>query len=261
MAEAMADSEALEANQPPVDASPAALEPDATDVEVAVARPDGDAGTAEAEAPTQVALFGSDEAPSEAPTAVAETTETTDATVASPVAVASPAYCPYCATILEPPPTADRRCGQCRQKIVVRHVGTRTVLLAEAALPVFEAERRRAAEAERWGRLRDKWLELARWAGAPDDKVARLAAEPPAEAKAIAARTLYNAAVDRSFEAAMRTGKLEQAGRIRFDQAAVLFGFAGSAVPPPPTDPGSGKTATDRPGRRSAPSRSTRRGG
>ena len=81
------------------------------------------------------------------------------------------AYCPYCASLLQPPPDATRRCPRCRQRIVVRQVGTRTVYLAEAALPVFEAERRRAMNAERWGRERDRWLDLARESGAAADRV------------------------------------------------------------------------------------------
>ncbi len=38
-----------------------------------------------------------------------------------------PAACPSCAVILDPPPSRDRRCPRCRQKIVVRHVEGRLV--------------------------------------------------------------------------------------------------------------------------------------
>jgi hypothetical protein len=204
---------------------------------------DGDGGASQVELftpetmPTSSDVDGSATTPGLAD-ASAEPAEAVSATTslrhdgAERTAVAAyPAYCPYCATILDPPPSATRRCGQCRQKIVVRSLDGRTVFLAEAALPVFEAERRRAAEAERLGRLRDKWLELALRAGAPLERARRLAEEPASENRLAAARALYISAIDRSFEAAIRADKLEEAARIRFDQAVVLYGFAGA--PPP----------------------------
>lgn len=141
------------------------------------------------------------------------------------------AYCPYCATPLQPPPKATRRCATCRERIIVKHVGTRTVYLAEAALPVFEAERRRIAEAQEWTRMRDHWLDLALMSGASADRIARASGEAPSEGKVAAARSLYLSAVDQSFEVAMRNGHWKEAADIRYDEALVLFGFAGAPVP------------------------------
>ena len=144
---------------------------------------------------------------------------------------AAHAYCPYCATILTPPPTSDRRCTECKQQIVVRHVDDRTVWLMEAALPVFEAERRRIADEERWTAQRAHWLDLALKAGAPKSRVAKAAEEPPTEARVGAARGLYLSSVDRSFEGAAKDEQWALAARIRFDEALVLFDFAGAPIP------------------------------
>ncbi len=141
------------------------------------------------------------------------------------------AYCPYCATILQPPPTSDRRCTECKQQIVVRHVDDRTVWLMEAALPVFEAERRRIADEERWTAKRAHWLDLALTAGAPKGRVAKAAEEAPTEARVSAARDLYLSSVDRSFEGAVKDDQWAVAARIRFDEALVLFDFAGAPIP------------------------------
>lgn len=140
------------------------------------------------------------------------------------------AYCPYCATILKPPPTSDRRCTECKQQIVVRQVDDRTVWLMEAALPVFEAERRRIADEERWAALRAHWLDLALAAGAAKGRVAKAAEEAPTEARVSAARGLYLTSVDRAFESAVKDDQWAVAARIRLDEAQVLFDFAGAPI-------------------------------
>lgn len=157
----------------------------------------------------------------------------TAAAPAAPVvaSVEATAYCPYCATILKPPPTSDRRCTECKQQIVVRQVDGRTVWLMEAALPVFEAERRRIADEERWTAQRAHWLDLALSAGAPKGRVAKAAEEAPTEAKVSAARGLYLSSVDRAFEGAVKDDQWAVAARIRFDEALVLFDFAGAPIP------------------------------
>jgi hypothetical protein len=184
---------------------------------------------------------GSDAGASEAASPVAES-----ATVAPPEAepptsivpaapavasVDAHAYCPYCATILKPPPTSDRRCTECKQQIVVRQVDDRTVWLMEAALPVFEAERRRIADEERWTEQRAHWLDLALSAGAPKGRVSKAAEEAPTEAKVSTARALYLSSVDRSFESAVKDDQWAVAARIRFDEALVLFDLAGAPIP------------------------------
>ena len=58
-----------------------------------------------------------------------------------PGAVEPTACCPYCAVLLERPPETDDRCPRCHQRMIVRSVGARVAILAEAVLPFFEAER------------------------------------------------------------------------------------------------------------------------
>ena len=181
---------------------------------------------------------GSGAVPSEAELSVGEpvvaepvVAELPSAVVPAAASVEARAYCPYCATILQPPPTSDRPCAECKQQIVVRQVDDRTVWLMEAALPVFEAERRRIADQARWTAMRAHWLDLALATGAPKGRVAKAAEEAPTEAKVGAARDLYLSSVDRSFEGAAKDDQWAVAARIRFDQALVLFDFAGAPVP------------------------------
>ncbi|HEX7473885.1 MAG TPA: hypothetical protein VF323_12440, partial [Candidatus Limnocylindrales bacterium] len=143
------------------------------------------------------------------------------------------AHCPYCAKILEPAPTTSRRCDGCRQRIIVKRVGTAAVYLTEAALPVFEGERRRVRNSVRWTRERDRWLRLASTAGAPAARQAQLAAARLSEDVVAAARTLYLTTVDRAFRAARRDRDWDEASRLRRDKAAVLYRVAGSPTPPP----------------------------
>jgi hypothetical protein len=144
------------------------------------------------------------------------------------------ALCPYCALILEPPPVASRRCGRCRQRIRVKRIEGRLVYLTEAAVLVFEAERRREASSGRLTRERGRWLRLAAAAGAPADRQARVAAAPLSESVVASARALYVSAVDRAFRAARRDHEWETASRIRREHATALYRLAGSPVPPPP---------------------------
>jgi hypothetical protein len=144
-----------------------------------------------------------------------------------------PPYCPSCAVLLEPPPRASRRCEACRQRIIVRHVDSRTVYLAEAVVPVFEAERRRTADAARLERERDRWLALARAVGASVERVERLAAAPSSAKSVDGARSVYLAAADRAFRAARRDRRWVDASRFRRGEALALYHSMGSPVPPP----------------------------
>ena len=148
----------------------------------------------------------------------------------APVAVA---HCPYCAVVLEPAPTASRRCDRCRQRIMVKRVDGHPVYLTEAAVAIFEAERRRVASSARLTRERGRWLGLAATAGAPERRHAQLAAARLSEDSVVASRALYLTAVDRSFRAARREKAWDAAARIRREQATVLYRAAGSHRPPP----------------------------
>ncbi len=149
----------------------------------------------------------------------------------SPVMAA--ASCPYCALLLQPPPTASKRCARCRQRIVVKRVDGRLAYLTEAAIAVFEAERHKDAASGRLARERERWLKLASSAGAPAGSVRRLGAAHVAEEAVEAARTLYMTTVERSFQAARRERRWEDAARTRRDQATTLHRLAGSPKPPP----------------------------
>lgn len=147
-------------------------------------------------------------------------------------APAPAARCPYCADLLEPPPTTSRRCGRCRQRIVVKRVNNATVYLTEAAVLVFDAERRRVANSARWTRERDSWLQLAAGAGASPARREQLAEARVSEAVVAAARTLYVSTVDRAYRAARHAHDWEEASRARRAKAAVLYRLAGSGRPP-----------------------------
>ena len=143
------------------------------------------------------------------------------------------ATCPYCAVLLQPAPVSSQRCARCHQRIIVKRADGRTVYLTEAAVPVFQAERRRVASAGRLNRDRARWLKLAAAAGAPADRTARLVAAEISDQVVEGCRTLYLGTVEQSFRAARRERRWEDASRIRRAQALVLYRVAGSPVPPP----------------------------
>lgn len=144
-----------------------------------------------------------------------------------------PAFCPYCALLLEPAPASSQRCVRCRQRIIVKHIDERVVYLTEAAVPVFVAERRRIAASGRLTRERERWLRLAAAAGAPVQSRERFAAARLSEAVVGSARSLYLTTADRAFRAAKRDHDWEAASRIRREKATVLYRVAGSPLPPP----------------------------
>ncbi len=148
---------------------------------------------------------------------------------AGPVAVV--ASCPYCALLLDPPPEADRRCVRCRQRIMVKRVQGRAVYLTEAAVEVFEAERRRVANLGHWTRDRGRWLKLAASVGAPAGRIDRLERAALSDEVVAAARSLYEATVERRVRVARRDRRWDEASRLRLDQALALYRVAGS--PPP----------------------------
>ena len=152
---------------------------------------------------------------------------------AAVVPLAVIASCPYCALLLEPPPEADRRCVRCRQRIIVKRVEGRAVYLTEAAVLVFEAERRRIASTGRWTRDRERWLKLAASVGAPAGRIARLERAVLSDALVADARALYETTVERLVRTARRDHHWDDAARLRRDEALALYRIARSPVPPP----------------------------
>jgi len=148
-------------------------------------------------------------------------------------AAPAPVACPYCAGLLDPPPTASRRCPHCRQRVVVKRAEGRTIYLTEAAVPVFEAQRRRAASSPRLTRERDRWLQLATAAGASDKRLQRVVAAQVSDEVVEAARSLYLGTVDRTVRTAKHDRRWEDAARLRREQALALHRLARRALPPP----------------------------
>ncbi len=116
---------------------------------------------------------------------------------------------------------------------MVRRVDDRVVYLAETVVEFLEAERRRIASTGRWTRERQRWLKLAATVGAPAERIGRLEASRLTREVVDAASALYMATVDRSFHAARRVRRWEDASRIRREQALALYRVAGSPSPPP----------------------------
>jgi hypothetical protein len=106
--------------------------------------------------------------------------------------------------------------------------------LTEAAVAIFEAERRKELDLGRWNQDRDRGLKLAAAAGAPATSTRKLAAARISEEVAEAARTLFMTTAERAFESAKRQHRWEDAARVKRDQASALHRAAGS--PKPPTD-------------------------
>jgi hypothetical protein len=150
---------------------------------------------------------------------------------AAPVAVAP--YCPYCALLLDPPPEVSRRCRRCLQRIIVKRVDGRAVYLTEASVAVFDAERRRIANAGRWTRERRRWLTAAAEVGAPAVRIAKLDQAPVSESVVAASRALYVTTVDGTVRVARHERRWDDAAQILRDHAMTLFRIAGSPIPPP----------------------------
>ena len=107
------------------------------------------------------------------------------------------------------------------------------MLLNEAAVTVFKAERRRAADERAQSAARQRWLRLAHKVNASPNRCARLAAAPISSEIVEASRALYLATADRAVKAARHDGRWGDIGRIRRDQARALYDEAGAPVSPP----------------------------
>jgi hypothetical protein len=107
------------------------------------------------------------------------------------------------------------------------------VYLTEAAVEVFEAERKREADAVSWTGQRAEWLRHALYVGASPERRDRIAAKPVSEASVTEARELYLAAAARAIKAATRAGDWDVVARLGREQATALYREAGSPVPVP----------------------------
>jgi hypothetical protein len=116
---------------------------------------------------------------------------------------------------------------------MVKRIEGRIVYLTQAAVEVFDSERRRALNFGRWSKERAQWLKLAASVHADAGRMARIDAAPLSEGIVASARALYFSTVDRSVREAKREDRWEDASRQKRDQAAALYRLAGSPVPPP----------------------------
>jgi hypothetical protein len=112
-------------------------------------------------------------------------------------------------------------------------VGDRAVLLTEAALPIFLAERKRAVHAGPWTRARDRWLALATESQAPPERVARIQRDPISEGAVAAARALYVSTMEQAARLARRERRWDESSRLHFELAATLYRAARSPRPVP----------------------------
>ncbi len=108
------------------------------------------------------------------------------------------------------------------------------MLLTEAAVAVFEAERRREVDERTWTADRRLWLDLAGRVGAPADRRGRLGAAPLSADVVAAARRLYLTHAERAARAARREKRWSEVAQVRHDQAVALHRESGSPAPPLP---------------------------
>ena len=141
--------------------------------------------------------------------------------------------CPSCAVLLDPPPVRNRLCPHCRQPIVVRRVDGRLALLTEAAVTIFEAERRRAIDERSLAAARRRWLSLATNVKASPARRSKLEGAPLSADVVKSARALYLTTAERAAKAARHEKRWGDVARILREQAGALYEEAGSPVPPP----------------------------
>ena len=140
------------------------------------------------------------------------------------------AYCPYCAKLLDPAPTTSKRCDHCRQRIVVKRIDGTPRFLTEAAVLVFEAERRRVLRTRRAGRAIGTAGSASRRRPGQPRRARRRSSRPPdlTEDVVAAARKLYLTTVDRAFRAARAARDWEAGSPTPARRGRGLYRVAGS---------------------------------
>ena len=133
------------------------------------------------------------------------------------------AACPSCAVLLDPRPTASRRCRECRERIVVKRLEGGVLYLTAPAAAALEAAQRKAKETARLSRIRGRWLAQAASVGAPSASIERIVRVAATEDSVQAARALYLAAANRAFLAARREHRMADAATIRRTHALALL--------------------------------------
>ncbi len=143
------------------------------------------------------------------------------------------AACPSCAVLLDPRPTASRRCSQCRERIVVKRLEGGVLYLTGPAAAALEAGQRRVKETARLARIRDRWLAQASAVGASPAAIERIGRVTASEEGVQAARALYLGAANRAFTAAHRERRFAEAAAVRRAHALALVREQGASAPVP----------------------------
>jgi hypothetical protein len=106
------------------------------------------------------------------------------------------------------------------------------VLLAEDAVPIFDAQRQRELDEARWTTAIGHWLELAGTMGATAERRAHLAAAPVSAETMDASRALYLSSADATVRTARREKRWKAVSVVRRGQAEHLYDDDGRPVPP-----------------------------
>jgi hypothetical protein len=133
--------------------------------------------------------------------------------------------------LLDPRPTASRRCSQCRERIVVKRLEGGVLYLTGPAAAALEAGQRHIKETARLARIRDRWLAQASAVGASPAAIDRIGRVTASEEGVQAARALYLGAASRAFVAANRERRFAEAASIRRAHVQALVREQGAAAP------------------------------
>ena len=133
--------------------------------------------------------------------------------------------------LLDPRPTASRRCSACRERIVVKRLEGGVLYLTASAAAALEAGQRRIKETARLARIRDRWLAQASAVGASPAAIERIGRVTASQDGVLAARTLYLVAAGRAFLAANRERRFAEAASIRRAHVLALVREQGASAP------------------------------
>jgi hypothetical protein len=134
---------------------------------------------------------------------------------------------------LDPPPTRSRSCPHCRQRIAVRRLDGRIVLLAEDAVGIFDAQRKQEQDEAEWTSGRSQWLSAAATVGASEARRTRLASAPISAKVRDDSRELYLSSAEAAVRAAHAEKRWKVVSMTRRAQASNLYLERGRPVPPP----------------------------
>jgi hypothetical protein len=116
---------------------------------------------------------------------------------------------------------------------VVRRIDGRSVLLTPEVVAIFDRERQRTADEQRWTAERAEWLRLAATVNANPVRAAKLAERKISAGAVEDARALYLTAADDAARTSRAAKRWPNVSRIRRQEATALFTAVGKPVPVP----------------------------